>query len=276
MAMQRWVKPLELQLMLGLLGLIVVLLWAARALPALGTGYVVALWVLLGVPMLAILFRRRRAVRRAWLAVYLREDSPWQWRLRGGGLMLLGQVFVAAALSLALLLSLARGVPSASWIVLVLFVPVWVLGWRVLQRYLAVHAAPRLLPMATGGALRRVAGVALLLVLASWALWQPYADLGRVTLYEAVQFYAARQQAESGLLQHALEVTAALDGARHWLAQHWLEGLPGTALQVVAWLLVLVQEWLFVWPYLLLSQALTHVVYRHGYREFDTTAPAGP
>jgi hypothetical protein len=106
----------------------------------------------------------------------------------------------------------------------------------------------------------------LLLGMATWTLWQPFPDLGAVTLYEAMRHFAARQEAESLVLQRLLELSAALDGARHWLAQHWQEVLPGPAVQFIAWIVVLVQEWLFVWPYLLLCQALSHVIYRHEHR----------
>jgi hypothetical protein len=266
----RWMHGLvgqrELQLMLGMLGLIAGLLLMARLLPALGGGYVLLSWVLLWLPMLVLLFWRRRRVRGAWLRVYLKESSPWYRRLRGGALMFLGQALLSGALALALLISLARGIPPSSWIALVLFVPVWTLGWRAAWRYLDRHATQPLLPLTAASVLRWVCGTALLLVFATWALWQPYPSLDAVTLYEAVRLFAAQQEADSALLQRLLEWAAALDGARHWLAQHWLDGLPGLALQLVAWMLVLVQEWLFVWPYLLLCQALTHLIYRDGYR----------
>jgi hypothetical protein len=268
--MHRLVSQKELQLMLGMLGMIAGLLLMGRLLPRLTGGYVLVSWVLLWLPMLVLLFWRRRMVRRAWLMVHLKGGSPWHVRLRGGALMLFGQALLSGALALALLMSLARGIPPSSWIVLVLFVPVWTLGWRALWRYLDHHATKPFLPLTTASVLRWLCGTGLLLVLATWALWQPYPDLGAITLYEAVRFFADQQEAESVLLQHLLEVAAALDGARHWLAQHWLDGLPGRALQVTAWVVVLVQEWLFVWPYLLLCQALTHLVY--GERE---PRPAG-
>jgi hypothetical protein len=253
----------ELQLMLALLGLIALLLLIARLLPRMQSAYVLVSWAVLWLPMLALLFWRRRAARRAWLSVYLNESSVWRTRLRGGLLMLLGQALASGALSLALLVSLARGIPSVSWSVLIAFVPVWALGWRVLGRYLRSHAVNAYLPLATGGVLRWLCGSAILAVLAAAALWQPYPDLGAVSLYDAARYFALQQQAQSGLLLRLLEVAAALDGARHWLAQHWLDGVPGLALQLIAWMLVLVQEWLFVWPYLLLCQALSHVSYRH-------------
>lgn len=270
--MQRVVNQKALQLTLALLGLIAVLLLVGWLLPRMTTGYVLAVWAVMWLPMLVLLFRRRRVARRAWLGLYLREGSPWAGRLTGGPLMLLGQGLVAGALALALLVSLARGIPASSWIVLVLFAPVWATGWGVVANYLDRHAAPPFLPLATAGVLRWLGGGTLLLVLTIGALWQAYPDLGGVTLYEAVQFFAARQQAESVPLRYLLELGAALDGARHWLAQHWLEGVSGVLLQLSAWMLVLVQEWLFVWPFLLLCQALTHVIYRYDHRD-DSQPP---
>lgn len=267
---KRWLQSVvsreELQLMLGLLALIAVLLIMGRLLGRMSDGHVLISWVLLWLPMLALLFWRRRMVRRAWLRVHLQEGSPWSARLRGGVLMLLGQTLVSGALALALLISLARGIPASTWIVLVLFVPVWAKAWSGLGRALARHASREFLSLTTARILVWLSGTVLLLGLATWTLWQPFPDLGTVTLYEAVRHFAARQEAESLVLQRLLELTAALDGARHWLAQRWHEVLPGPALQLVAWMVVLVQEWLFVWPYLLLCQALSHVVYLHEHR----------
>jgi hypothetical protein len=260
--------------MLGMLGLIAGLLLMGRLLPRLTSGYVLVSWALLWLPLLALLFWRRRMTRRAWLMVHFKEVSPWYARLRGGALMLLGQALLSGALALALLISLARGIPSTPWMVLILFVPIWTLGWRVVWRVMERHPTRPFLPLITASLLRWLCGAALLLVLGTWALWQHYPDLGRVTLYEAVRFFANQQEAESVLLEHLLEFAAALDGARHWLAQHGLTDLRGTASQLIAWMVVLVQEWLFVWPYLLLCQAITHVIYGDEYRTEPRTLRA--
>jgi hypothetical protein len=266
---KRWLHSLvsrkELQLMLGLLALIAALLSMGRLLARMSDGHVLISWVLLWLPLLALLFWRRRMARRAWLRVHLQEGSPWSARLRGGVLMLLGQTLVSGALALALLISLARGIPASTWIVMVLFVPVWAKAWSGLGRALTRHASREFLSLTTARILVWLSGTVLLLGLATWTLWQPFPDLGEVTLYEAVRHFAARQDAESLVLQRLLELSAALDGARHWLAQHWLSGLP-TLARFIAWMVVLVQEWLFVWPYLLLCQALSHVICRHEHR----------
>jgi hypothetical protein len=130
---RRWLHSLvsqkELQLMLALLALIAGLLAMGRLLARMSDGQVLISWVLLWLPLLVLLFWRRRMARRAWLRVYLREGSPWSARLRGGIPMLLGETLASGALAMALLISLARGIPSSTWIVLVLFVPVWVKAW---------------------------------------------------------------------------------------------------------------------------------------------------
>jgi hypothetical protein len=120
--------------MLALLALIAGLLIMGRLLARMSDGHVLISWVLLWLPLLALLFWRRRIARRAWLRVHLQEGSPWSARLRGGVLMLLSQTLVSGALALALLIPLARGIPASTWIVLVLFVPVWAKAWSGLGR----------------------------------------------------------------------------------------------------------------------------------------------
>lgn len=262
----RLVSQRELRLMLGLLALITLLLILERALPGMADGAVLLSAAVLWLPVLALLFWRRRMARRAWLRVHLRPESPWTRRLRGGLLMLITQALLAAFLALALLVSLARGIPPLTWIVLVLCVPLWAMAWRGLQTYLDRHASEEFLPVTAARILVWSAAALLLLGLATWGLWRPLPDLGELTLFEAVRHFAASQEAESPLLRFLLTLTTALDGARHWLAQHWFEGLPGVGLRLVAWMVVLVQEWLFVWPCLLLWEAVSHVVYGHAAR----------
>lgn len=257
--------------MLAILALMAALLLVARLLPRLSDVPVLITWALLWLPLLALLFWRRRMARRAWLMVHLNQGSPWSARLRGGVVMLLGQALISGALALALLIALTRGIAPVTWITLVLFVPVWVKAWSLLGRYLRSHASAEFLPLTAARVLVWVSATVLLLGLATRALWQPVPDLGEVTLYEAIRHFTASQEAQSALLQHLLTFAAALDGTRHWLAQHWLEGVPGLALQLLAWLVILVREWLFVWPCLLLCEGLSHVVYGHEHRHEPVT-----
>ena len=180
--------------------------------------------------------------------------------------MLLGQALLAAAFALALLLSLARGISPSTWIVLILSVPLWSKAWTLADRSLHRHANTEFLPLTAGRVVVWVFGIVLVLGLGMRGLWQPVPDLGEVTLYDTVRHYAAGQDAKSTFLEGLLTVSAALEGVRHWLAQHWFEGLPGLGLQFLAWMVVLVREWLFVWPWLLLCAAVSHVVYRHEQR----------
>lgn len=267
---KRWsgwlVSQRELRLMLALLALLVLLLVAGSVLPRLSNGAVVLVWGMLWLPLLGLLFWRRRLARRAWLRVHFRDASPWSTRLRGGILMLLGQALLAAVFALALLLSLARGIAPSVWIVLTLSVPLWSKVWTLAGRLLQRHVSAEFLSLTAGRAVVWAFGVVLVLGLGMRGLWQPVPDLGEVTLYDTIRHYAAGQEARSTVLEGLLTVSAALEGVRHWLAQHWFEGLPGLALQFVAWMVVLVREWLFVWPWLLLCAAVSHVVYRHEQR----------
>lgn len=266
--MSRLVTLRELQLMLALLGLIAAMLITGAVLPKLPTGAVLVFYVLLWLPLLMLLFIRRRMLRHAWRRAYVIDSSPWQRWLRGGPLMLIGQAMAAGILALALLVSLAQETPSSTWIFLILLVPIWSIAWAPLRAALSRHLSTQILAFSTAGVLRWLCAVALLALLTALAFWQPLPDLSEATLYEAVHHSILKQHAESSFLEALLDVSTALDGAGHWLAQNWLHTLP-SATRPLAWSLVLVQQWLFIWPFLLLCEALTHVIYRHGHRPAD-------
>ena len=273
--MSRLVELRELQLMLALLGLIAAMLIMGALLPKLPTGVVVSFYVLLWLPLLVLLFIRRRMLRHAWRRAYVIDSSPLQRWLRGGPVMLLGQVMTSGVLALALLVSLARETPTSTWILLLLLVPIWSIVWAPLRAALSRHLSPQILAFSTAGVLRWLCAVALLTLLTASAFWQPIPDLSEATLYEAARHFILQQRAESSFLQALLEAAAALDGAGHWLAQNWLHALP-FAMRPLAWSLVLVQQWLFIWPFLLLCEALTHVIYQHGPADDSDPQPRRP
>lgn len=271
--MSRLVGLRELKLMLALLGLIGALLIMGAALPKLPTGAVLALYVLLWLPLLLMLFIRRRMLRHAWRRAYVIDSSPWQRWLRGGPLMLIGQAVAASVLALALLVSLARETPPGTWIFLVLLVPIWSIAWAPLRTVLSRHLSTEILAFSTAGLLRWLSAAVLLTLLTVSAFWQAVPDLSEATLYDAARIFSLQQQAESGFLQALLDVAGALDGAGHWLAQNWLHVLP-TGMRPLAWSLVLVQQWLFIWPFLLLCETLTHAIYQHGHGPADDSRRA--
>lgn len=264
---QDWLARLlsrrDLQVMLGLLFLIVALSLLEARLIFMADGPVLMSAGLIWAVLMALLFWRRRLARRAWVRGHIRETSPWTQWLRGGLLMLLGQAVLAAGLTLALLVSLSREIPPTIWLLSVLLVPVWAKAWSGLVHYLSHHVNEDVLPVTIGRILTWGFGFLAVVALAIWGLWRPVPDLGDVTLYEAVRYYAYSQHAESALLDFLLPVNAAFEGARLWAAQHWFEGAPGLGIRLAAWIVVLIQEWFFVWPCLLLWEVVSHVVYEY-------------
>lgn len=249
--------------MLGLLFVIGGLSLLEARLTRMADGPVLVSGGLIWAVLVALFFWRRRMARRAWLRVHLAERSPWIQRLRGGLLMLLGQAVLAAGLTLALLVSLSREIPSTVWLLSVLLVPVWVKAWGGTAHYLSHHVNQEFLSVTIGRCLTWGFGSLALVALATWGLWRPVPDLGDVTLYAAVRDYTYGQHAEGSLLGFLLPFNAAFEGARLWAAQHWLEAAPGFSMRAIAWMVVLVHEWFFVWPCLLLWEAVSHVVHRY-------------
>lgn len=220
------------------------------------TPWLVLTTVLLALPLTLLLFRRRRLRREAFRRMYLHADSGLQRRLRGGVLMLAGCALLALVFAALLLAGLVRVDAPLWWPVLALVVPAWVgtHGW--IDRRLAPHAGIRFRRTLSDRANAFVWGVLLLVWLVVLGLFESVPRLDGASIEAAVLAYTDDVQAASPWLQGALEAMAALDGVRHWLAQHLGPQLASVPARTAVWGLVLVREWLLVWPLLLLFQAV--------------------
>lgn len=225
----------------------------SRVLP---TSALAGAWALLWLALSRALFLRARLRRQGWLAVYLRPQGSLAVRLRGGVLMGGVQGVIGAGLALLFLIAVMRSTDSLIWMSLLgvaLLLPP-LSAW--LQRSLRAQASDLYL----GELAWRTASVALgvmLLVLLTWhAFGRSYPDFGAVTLEQAVWHMVGLQQARSEVALVALQAAAAGDGLRLWLGQQLLPA-PGTSLwQTMGWVLLLAQEALFVWSYLLLCRVM--------------------
>ncbi|MBN1238401.1 MAG: hypothetical protein JXB36_07855, partial [Gammaproteobacteria bacterium] len=157
---------------------------------------------------------------------------------------------------LLLMVALVRLTDAEAWIVLVAAPPVLVLLQRVGQGVLAAHANAAYLPeLAWRGAIA-VAGVAMMAALVWLALHRAYPDFGGVSLESAVWHLVDQERARSEWAAALLQTAAAKDALRLWLAQQ-LMPQPGVSLvQGLGWLIVVAEEALFVWSYLLLNSGV--------------------
>lgn len=217
----------------------------------------VALFVLFwAIPLSALLFWRHRLRRRAILQVYITPDSWLQSWYRGGLILLLGQFLIALALSFIVLAGLIQRSGLVFWPLLVAFVPLWVMSYHGVGRVTGQHISPTYRPLITQRVHGLIMGIILLSVFSVWALFQPTGDLSGTSIEAAVLLFTQDNVARSGVLQGMLDAMAAIDALRHWLAQNLAGEVPSTGLRLLVWLLVLAQEWLVVWPLVLLLQAI--------------------
>lgn len=222
-----------------------------------------AVWAALAVLIATALFRRARIRRGAFLAAYVRSASPLARRLRGGWLMAARAGVLGAGLALVLAVALIRLADARAWIVLVASVPVLVLVHRVLRRALAPHVSPAYAPELAWRLTAAAVGALMLGALVALAFHRAQPELGAVSLEQAVWHFADQERARSGAAQILLQMAAAKDGLRLWLAQQ-LMPVPGASLvQGLGWLIVLAQEAVFVWSYLQLGSAVLIGVKRH-------------
>lgn len=236
---------------LALLG-VTALSWAfhvyARILPTSG---VLACWLLFSALAAAGLWRQGRVRRRAFLAAYVAGGSPLQRLLRGGPLMAARALLLGGVLAVALMLSLARIDDLRVWLALIAAPAALVLLRAWLHRRLRAHASPVFLPLLSWRACALVIGAGLVLLLAAFALDRAYPDFTGISLERAVWHMVDREVARSAPWEAMLQGLAAADGLRLWLGQQLMPAPAESALQLFGWLLVLGQQALFAWSYLL-------------------------
>jgi hypothetical protein len=221
-----------------------------RTLP---TTALAALWAAITLLISAGLVRRARMRRGAFLAAYVSTASPLARWLRGGFLLAARWLIVAAALSLVLLIALLRLDAPGEWIVLIGTVPVVVLAYRLVGYALSRHLRREYLPELTWRITAASVGALMLAALVAIAFYRPYPDFAGVSLERAVWHYVNAEHARSGAAETLLQLAAAKDALRLWLAQQ-LMPQPGTSLvQALGWLIVFAEESVFVWSYLLLA-----------------------
>jgi hypothetical protein len=239
--------------LLGLLGALA-LAWIfhfyARVLP---TPSIVAAWGVFALLIAAALFRHARVRRRAFLAVYIAQPSPLQGWLRGGIVLGLRSLLIAAILALVLMTSLARIRDPYQWLALLAAAPALVLLRAYLLRAAARHASPLYAPVLSWRAAALVTGAALAIGFAVLALYQAYPAFTGVSLERALWHMIDQEHARSAPWLGLLEGRAALDGLRLWMAQQLMPAPADSFLQVLGWLVVLAEEMLFVWSYLLMG-----------------------
>jgi hypothetical protein len=241
----------DMLLMLGAAALLWVLHLYARVM---AEETLLGVWAVGTVLIAGAFWWRRRIRRRAFLSVYIAQTSFLQRLLRGGLLMAILQLPAALLLAAFLLLSLVRLDEPAAWVVLILAAPTLVLLRHAISLAAVPHLSTAYRPEASLRLTLPLLGLPLLVILILLALQRSYPDFSGVGLERAVWHVVAQEQARSEWLLTGLQIAAAGEALRLWLAQQLLPALPIPLLQWFGWIVVFVREALFVWSYLLLMQ----------------------
>ena len=199
---------------------------------------------------------RVRTRRRAWLALYLRQESIYSRLLRGGLLMSLVCAAIAAMLTLFLLVTLMRRDDGALWQALLLST----LLLFPVQQWLSTRFARHINPQFLAEFAWRTAALGLGLCLLGFLGWhgfhQQYPNLTEASLPQAVWYFVDNESARSPQLLVLLQLSAALDGFSQWLAQQLLPAPVSSFTQAGAWVLLFVRESLFVWSFLIMCRGM--------------------
>lgn len=245
---------------IGLLLLVGALFFVSQSLFVLPDAAMVALCGLLAVPLCWVTFWRARVRRQAFRDFYLAPDSTWHRWIRGGVVMLGSRLALALALALLLLLGLARAESRAFWSVLLMVALLWPFSYAVTVRLVARQANARFHRLLATRLHLLIWFTVLLLILTAVAFFAAVPDVRGLSLDEAVLRFTAGHPVRSQVLDWGLVVTEGVRALPHWLLQNLGDGLPGRTLALLAWSPVLVREWLFAWPLLLLFQALQDIL----------------
>lgn len=236
--------------------LVGVLYLASQRLVMLGDVVVLILCALFMVPLCWVLFWRARVRRQAFRDFYLAPDSRWHRWIRGGVVMLTSRLILAAVLALLLLIGLARAESQLFWATLLAVGLMWPFSYRIILSQVARQASARFQRL-LATRLHLIAWFMLLLALLLLPEFLvPVPDVRGLSLDEAVLRFTLAYSAESQTLDWGLLATEGVRALPHWLVQNLTAGWPGKAFAALAWSMVLVREWLFVWPILLLFQAM--------------------
>jgi hypothetical protein len=214
-----------------------------------------AIWILLTAILTCGLFVRARIRRRAFLYAYLHPASALAIRWRGGLLMAVRTAALSAALAAVLMIALLRVQDSGVWITLIAAALLLAPLQHYLQRRLASQANAAWLPELAWRLSIAALGVVMIAALVLLALYRPQPELAGVGLDTAVWHFVERETARSETAALLLEFAAAKDGLKLWLGQQLLPEPGISFLQAAAWAVILAEELLFVWSYLLVISA---------------------
>ena len=241
-----------------ILAAVVVVLWGyALYAPVLSTPAIAAVWLLVAAVMVSALFPRKRLRRQAWLRAYVHENSVWQRRLRGGPLLWAWQMVKALVLSAFLVIILVRVREVELWRLMVAGVLGLVVVRSFVDRGFRRELNTRYRPEFVWRLSLLVTGSGLVVALVFLAFLRPQPDFTEASLAQAVWHQVDQEAARSGVLHEGLRLLAAKEGVQLWLAQN-LGGLPvaGWPVVVLVWLMVFVEQALFVTALLLLCNGV--------------------
>jgi len=231
----------------------------------LDTAFLVGICLLVTVLLLMALWWRARLQRQVLLLAHVQPGSPLQRWMRGGLLMALLRLPLAMVLAPLLLVTLVRLDDNRLWLLLIVAAPVLVLLRTFLRARLAFHAREPYLTLLLWRIGSATLFLVLLAVVIALSIARDWPDFQAATLEQAIWHMADREVARSAPFQDLLQLFAAMDGLRLWLAQQVLPALPlDRLLLLVGWALVFAKNALFVWSYALILHAVLVLTAPHG------------
>lgn len=189
-----------------------------------------------------------RLRRRAFLGMYLREDSRLFRLLRGGVWMLAWQVGKALFFSFVLIIE-AMHWPLWLWVVLLVDIPFLYIGYIRLSRTITQHVKPHSEHVLARQALVVINTLVMSMTLASVFFFTPHPDYRTLSWRDAAEYEALQVVVGCDALAPAARLSVAKDAVGWWLAETRLSRLRDNWTAAAGWFLFLLSTTLFLWAY---------------------------
>lgn len=213
--------------------------------------------VLISLPIGVFQFEFGVRRRQAFLGAVLVEHSMLRKVLLGRPWLVIKSLGTSLLLSLVLIAALANIQPLYTWLVLMVWAPVWVVIFPILNGLMGDQVRRIHQTFFTMSIIGQLSVLILVTMLLLISLNISTRDLRGVTFSEALtQATIVSSSFQSVWLSHLADAWAIVDTIRFWVAQNVSFGEIDTSLTVVAWVLALIQKALVVFPVLALFQAL--------------------
>lgn len=204
--------------------------------------------------------------KRSLFLIHVRNESPWARWLAGGIFMLAVRFVIAALSALGLFIGLSQGIGSVASIALVAGIVYFSFANRITRNSASKHLESTAAVYYSGRVSFWLVSILLLLCVSVASLWVRVPDLSELSFHDTLLWGYAQADGKDELLRQVAGLWTMTDAARIWLAEQVSSNGFSFLWKTVGWLLVLLQQFLFIVSALFLIHVAGFLAERIGAR----------